>query len=93
MRARFARQTARLDAVVEFYTGALGLPELGRFTDHAGFDGVFVDLPPAPMRTSSSSGRHTARRRGRIPRRSSCSTSAVAPQSTISRPLADTMRS
>lgn len=39
---RIARPTDRLDAVVSFYRHALGFEELGRFTDHGGFDGVML---------------------------------------------------
>jgi catechol 2,3-dioxygenase-like lactoylglutathione lyase family enzyme len=45
MKVRFARPTDQLDAVVAFYRDGLGLPVLGGFEDHAGYDGVFVDLP------------------------------------------------
>jgi catechol 2,3-dioxygenase-like lactoylglutathione lyase family enzyme len=45
MRVRFARHTDRLEEVAAFYRDRLGLPELGRFEDHAGYDGVFLDLP------------------------------------------------
>ena len=45
MQVRFARHTDRLDEVVRFYRDRLGLPEFGRFEDHAGYDGVFLDLP------------------------------------------------
>ena len=45
MQVRIARHTAQLDAVVRFYRDGLGLPELGRFAGHAGYDGVFLDLP------------------------------------------------
>jgi catechol 2,3-dioxygenase-like lactoylglutathione lyase family enzyme len=45
MQVRFARHTERLEAVVAFYRDGLGLPELGGFRDHAGYDGVFLDLP------------------------------------------------
>jgi catechol 2,3-dioxygenase-like lactoylglutathione lyase family enzyme len=45
MQVRIARHTDRLDEVVRFYRDGLGLPELGRFEDHAGYDGVFLDLP------------------------------------------------
>jgi catechol 2,3-dioxygenase-like lactoylglutathione lyase family enzyme len=44
-RVRVARPTDRLDAVVRFYRDGLGLPELGRFEGHAGYDGVFLGLP------------------------------------------------
>jgi catechol 2,3-dioxygenase-like lactoylglutathione lyase family enzyme len=45
VQVRLARHTARLDEVVRFYRDGLGLPELGRFAGHAGYDGVFLDLP------------------------------------------------
>jgi hypothetical protein len=45
MRLRVARHTDDLAAVVEFYRDRVGLPELGRFSDHDGYDGVFLDVP------------------------------------------------
>jgi catechol 2,3-dioxygenase-like lactoylglutathione lyase family enzyme len=45
MQVRLARHTDHLDDVVGFYRDRLGLPELGRFEGHAGYDGVFLDLP------------------------------------------------
>ena len=45
MRVRIARHTERLDEVVAFYRDGIGLPELGGFRDHDGYDGVFLDLP------------------------------------------------
>jgi catechol 2,3-dioxygenase-like lactoylglutathione lyase family enzyme len=42
---RFARPTDQLDAVVRFYRDGLGLPELDRFTSHAGYRGVLLGLP------------------------------------------------
>ena len=45
MQVRFARHTGSLDSVVQFYRDGLGLPELGRFTGHDGYDGVFLALP------------------------------------------------
>jgi catechol 2,3-dioxygenase-like lactoylglutathione lyase family enzyme len=45
MQVRVARHTDRLEEVVRFYRDDLGLPELGRFEAHAGYDGVFLDLP------------------------------------------------
>jgi ribosomal protein S18 acetylase RimI-like enzyme len=42
---RIARPTDRLDAVVRFYRDGLGLPELTRFADHAGYSGVILGLP------------------------------------------------
>jgi catechol 2,3-dioxygenase-like lactoylglutathione lyase family enzyme len=45
MELRVARHTDRLEEVVAFYRDRVGLPELGRFTGHDGYDGVFLDLP------------------------------------------------
>jgi catechol 2,3-dioxygenase-like lactoylglutathione lyase family enzyme len=45
---RLARPTQRLDEVTAFYVDGLGLPRLGGFVDHDGYDGVFVGLPGAP---------------------------------------------
>lgn len=45
MKVRFARHTDDLDAIVGFYRDRVGLPEIGRFADHDGYDGVFLDLP------------------------------------------------
>jgi catechol 2,3-dioxygenase-like lactoylglutathione lyase family enzyme len=45
MQLRVARHTERLDEVVAFYRDGLGLPEVGRFSDHDGYDGVFLEVP------------------------------------------------
>jgi catechol 2,3-dioxygenase-like lactoylglutathione lyase family enzyme len=45
MELRVARHTDRLEEVVAFYRDRVGLPELGRFNDHDGYDGFFLDLP------------------------------------------------
>jgi catechol 2,3-dioxygenase-like lactoylglutathione lyase family enzyme len=45
VQVRIARHTDRLEEVVHFYRDQLGLPELGRFAAHAGYDGVFLGLP------------------------------------------------
>ena len=42
---RVARPTNDLDGVVRFYRDGLGLQELYRFEDHAGFDGVMLGRP------------------------------------------------
>jgi len=42
---RFARHTDRLAEIVHFYRDGLGLPEIGRFANHDGYDGVFLGLP------------------------------------------------
>jgi hypothetical protein len=44
---RVARPTNRLDELVAQYQAGLGLEELGRFTDHDGFDGVMLGHPGA----------------------------------------------
>jgi catechol 2,3-dioxygenase-like lactoylglutathione lyase family enzyme len=45
VQVRIARHTARLDAVVAFYRDGIGLPEIGGFRDHEGYDGVFLAVP------------------------------------------------
>ncbi|HVY63428.1 MAG TPA: GNAT family N-acetyltransferase [Gammaproteobacteria bacterium] len=45
LQLRVARHTERLDEVVAFYRDGLGLPEIGRFHDHAGYAGVFLAIP------------------------------------------------
>ena len=45
LRVRIARPTDRLEDVVAFYRDGLGLPELGRFDAHDGYDGVLLGLP------------------------------------------------
>jgi GNAT superfamily N-acetyltransferase len=42
---RVARHTQRLDELVRFYRDGLGLEEIGGFRDHAGYDGVFLEVP------------------------------------------------
>ena len=39
---RIARPTDQLDKLVAFYSGVLGFREVGRFTNHDGFDGVML---------------------------------------------------
>lgn len=45
MQLRMARHTDRLDELVAFYRDRVGFPELGRFADHDGYDGVFLEIP------------------------------------------------
>lgn len=45
VQVRVARPTGRLAEVVRFYRDALGLPQLGSFEGHAGYDGVMLGLP------------------------------------------------
>lgn len=42
---RVARACADLDRLAAQYRAGLGLAELGRFVDHAGFDGVILGEP------------------------------------------------
>jgi catechol 2,3-dioxygenase-like lactoylglutathione lyase family enzyme len=56
MRVRVARHTERLDEVVAFYRDGIGLPELGGFRDHDGYDGVFLDLPGTGAHLELTSG-------------------------------------
>jgi catechol 2,3-dioxygenase-like lactoylglutathione lyase family enzyme len=61
MEVRFARHTQRLPEIVRFYRDGLGLPELGRLEDHAGYDGVFFGLPGTDAHLEfTSGGRHSA---------------------------------
>jgi catechol 2,3-dioxygenase-like lactoylglutathione lyase family enzyme len=56
MQVRFARHTGRLAELVRFYRDGLGLPEIGRFEDHDGYDGVFLDLPGSNGHLEFTSG-------------------------------------
>jgi catechol 2,3-dioxygenase-like lactoylglutathione lyase family enzyme len=42
---RVARPTDKLNDVVAFYRDGLGLPQLGAFAAHAGYDGIMFGLP------------------------------------------------
>jgi len=53
---RFARHTERLAAIARFYGDGLGLPELGRFDDHEGYDGIFFGLPGTQAHLEFTSG-------------------------------------
>ncbi|MCA9883680.1 MAG: VOC family protein [Anaerolineaceae bacterium] len=46
-RVRVARPTDQLEKVVAFYRDGLGLPVIGHFEDHAGYDGVMLGMPDA----------------------------------------------
>jgi catechol 2,3-dioxygenase-like lactoylglutathione lyase family enzyme len=56
LQVRFARHTGRLREVVRFYRDGLGLPELGRFDGHDGYDGVFLGLPGTGAHLEFTSG-------------------------------------
>lgn len=45
MQLRIARHTERLDELVRFYRDGLGLEEIGGFSDHDGYEGVFLEVP------------------------------------------------
>jgi catechol 2,3-dioxygenase-like lactoylglutathione lyase family enzyme len=45
VQVRIARPTDQLEAVVRFYTEGLGLPVVGSFNGHDGYDGVMIGLP------------------------------------------------
>ena len=56
MQLRIARDTERLDEVVEFYREGIGLREIGGFRDHDGYDGMLLAVPGArrPSTTQAS---------------------------------------
>jgi hypothetical protein len=61
VRLRVTRHTNRLDELVTFYRDGIRLPELGRFTDHDGYDGVFLDVPGAGSHLElTTGGNHAA---------------------------------
>ena len=60
MRLRIARHTDRLDELVAFYRDRVGLPENGRFVDHDGYDGVFLDVPGTGAELEWTSGGNEA---------------------------------
>lgn len=45
MKVRIARHTGRLEEVVAFYRDLIGLHQTGRFQDHDGYDGAFLEIP------------------------------------------------
>lgn len=55
---RVARPTDKLEAVVRFYRDGLGLAELARFEDHAGFDGVMLGEPGGTYHLEFTHQRH-----------------------------------
>ncbi|GET26016.1 VOC family protein [Prolixibacter sp. NT017] len=42
MKLRVARHTNDFTPLIEFYCGALGLEQLGKFSNHDGYDGIFL---------------------------------------------------
>jgi hypothetical protein len=67
LQVRFARHTERLDEVVSSYRDGLGLPEIGRFANHDGYDGIFLALPGTGAHLEFTSG-PWARAAGAAPR-------------------------
>lgn len=58
---RVARHTARLAEIVRFYRDGLGLPEIGSFRGHDGYDGVFLAIPGTGAHLEfTAGGGHTA---------------------------------
>jgi catechol 2,3-dioxygenase-like lactoylglutathione lyase family enzyme len=58
MRLRIARHTDRLEEVVAFYRDGAGFPEVGRFRDHDGYDGVILDIPGTGTHLELTTGGH-----------------------------------
>lgn len=56
MQLRVARHTTRLDELARFYRDGLGLPEIGRFAGHEGYDGVFLAVPGTDAHLEFTSG-------------------------------------
>jgi|SRR5262245_57681213 catechol 2,3-dioxygenase-like lactoylglutathione lyase family enzyme len=56
MQLRVARQTERLEELVRFYRDGVGLPEIGRFDNHDGYDGVFLAVPGTDAQVEFTSG-------------------------------------
>src|SRR3954452_10886277 len=58
---RVARHTDRLEAAVAFYRDGIGLREIGGFRGHAGYDGVFLEVPGTGTHLElTAGGRHRA---------------------------------
>jgi catechol 2,3-dioxygenase-like lactoylglutathione lyase family enzyme len=56
MQLRIARHTDRLAKLVSFYRDGVGLSEVGGFSGHAGYDGVFLALPGTEAHLEFTSG-------------------------------------
>lgn len=56
LQLRVARHTERLDEVVRFYRDGLGLPQIGGFEGHDGYDGVFLAVPGTGAHLEFASG-------------------------------------
>jgi hypothetical protein len=55
---RIARPVSNLARSVEMYLQGLSLTELGRFSDHEGFDGVMLGNPEGPFHFEFTYCRH-----------------------------------
>lgn len=42
---RVARPTAKMEETIRFYKEGLGLPGIGSFHDHEGYDGIMLGMP------------------------------------------------
>ncbi len=56
MQLRIARHTERLEDLARFYRDGVGLREVGRFDDHAGYDGVFLAIDGSDANLEFTSG-------------------------------------
>jgi chromate reductase len=56
VRLRVARHTDDLPAVVAFYRDVVGFPEVGRFEDHDGYDGVILEVPGTQTHVEFTTG-------------------------------------
>jgi GNAT superfamily N-acetyltransferase len=56
MQLRIGRHTRHLDEVTRFYRDRIGLPEIGGFREHDGYDGVFLALPGSDAHLEFTSG-------------------------------------
>ena len=62
MNIRIARHTNQLERMLHFYQQIIGLEKLGSFSNHEGYDGVFLGIPGVPWHleftTSSTAAEH-----------------------------------
>ncbi|KAI0471297.1 prolyl endopeptidase [Xylaria cf. heliscus] len=69
---RVARPTDSIDSLLPFYINGLGFEKKGEFSDHKGFDGVLLKLPPSSPSAPPSGyhlefTQHVSHRAGRAP--------------------------
>jgi hypothetical protein len=57
-RVRVARPTDQLERVVAFYRDGIGLPIIGYFEQHAGYDGVIFGMPDASYQLEFTQHEH-----------------------------------